>query len=100
MSHIYDDINNNINTVVYISSETCGACDAVYPKLDILLKTYKNIHLVKVDMNECKDVLGQWMVFTVPSILVFYDGKEIHRESRFIQFDRLKHHLDLIVGVS
>ncbi len=35
------------------------------------------------------EVSGEFLVFTVPTILVFYDGKEIIRQSRFIQFEKL-----------
>ena len=27
---------------------------------------------------------------TAPAILVFYQGKEVHRQARFIDFDRLQ----------
>ncbi len=96
LNKILEAIHKNEIALVYISSLQCGACMAIAPKVDEIVNENKNIHLIKVDINQAKEVTGQWMVFTVPTLLVFHKGKEIHREARFIQFDRLKYYLDLI----
>ncbi|MPN50903.1 hypothetical protein SDC9_198543 [bioreactor metagenome] len=33
---------------------------------------------------------GEFMVFTVPTLILFAEGKEIARQGRFINFDELE----------
>ena len=39
-----------------------------------------------------QEVAGRYAVFTGPTILLFHNGKEILRESRFISLENLENH--------
>jgi len=41
-------------------------------------------------LNEAKEIAGQLSVFTVPTILIFFDGKELIRTSRNISIEQLR----------
>lgn len=75
--------------VVYFSSEPCSVCHSVLPKLISLIDNYA-VSFVKIKADTQPEICGQLLVFTVPTILVFYDGKEILRESRFIDFNNIE----------
>ncbi|GMQ55753.1 hypothetical protein AN1V17_01450 [Vallitalea sediminicola] len=88
--------NNEICTLL-ISSSQCGVCISVESKLDELAEEIKNINVSKVKIDTVPETSGKFLVFTVPTILVFYKGKEVIRQSRFIQFNKLRVEIDKFI---
>lgn len=76
--------------ILLISSSSCGVCVSVEAKLDILIDDISEVEGVKVKIDTVPEVSGEFLVFTVPTILFFCNGKEVIRESRFIQFEKLR----------
>ena len=52
----------------------------MFPKIDFL----------SIDCEDQKEIAAQNMVFTVPTILVFFEGKESIRKSRNVGIEQLK----------
>ena len=50
-----------------------------------------------IDINEQKEIAGQNLIFTVPTIVIMNEGKEIFKESRFIDFNKIERTLGLLV---
>lgn len=87
---IKNQIKNDRLSILLISSYNCGVCISVEAKLDKLIQEFVEVKEgIKVKIDTMPEVSGEFLVFTVPTILVFYDGKEIIRQSRFIQFEKL-----------
>lgn len=75
-------IATNDGVLVYFSSPQCNVCKALRPKLIKLVdKHYPDIINYYVDISVQPKVSGQFSVFTVPTVLVFLDGKEFARKS-------------------
>lgn len=62
------------------------------------MKEYKSIPHYQVYLEEIPLFQGQHLVFTVPTILVFSEGKEILRESRFIDFNKIQRLFDIYLN--
>ncbi|EGW38741.1 thioredoxin family protein [Desulfosporosinus sp. OT] len=98
-SHIqtYDQLEKLIieeeKIILYFSSPACNVCLAVFPKLMDLLKDQLT-KVLKIDINEHVEIAGQLLVFTVPTILIMYKGREVLRESRFIDFQSVERMLN------
>ena len=88
-SELDELLNNSNSVVIYFSSASCNVCHSVLPQLISLIEGLP-ISFVKVKADMQPEICGQLLVFTVPTILIFYEGKEIVRESRFIDFNRIK----------
>lgn len=56
-----------------------------------------SIDLVKIDLATSKYIPGQYSVFTVPTILIIYKGREKLRESKFIDFNNIESNLEYII---
>ena len=80
--------------ILYFSSKGCNVCQAVFPKLMNLVEVYP-VKVVKISIDEQTEIAGQSLVFTVPTVLIFYEGKEILRESRLIDFQKVERILNL-----
>ena len=47
-----------------------------------------------VDLNKAKEISGQLSVFSVPTILVYFEGKETIRASRNVHLEELREKID------
>ncbi|WP_439744503.1 thioredoxin family protein [Bacillus pseudomycoides] len=70
--------------LLFIKTENCGVCDVMLEKVNRLLKQYKNVGNIVVSFEDMKEISAKYLVFTAPTVLLFHQGKEILRESRFI----------------
>ncbi|OFX83834.1 MAG: thiol reductase thioredoxin [Bacteroidetes bacterium GWF2_33_16] len=78
-------INDNRALLIYFSHDNCSVCKVLKPKIHELLTTqFPLMTMHYCDTIESPDVAAQNSVFTVPTILVFLDGKEFIRKSRSI----------------
>ncbi len=92
MTNKQHDVSSYVMSFV---SEKCGVCHSIEPQLKEVLKEY-TIPLIEIDITKDQWTSGQHRVFTVPTILVFAEGKEILRESRFIDLHKVERSLDFI----
>ncbi|MER2227076.1 MAG: thioredoxin family protein [Carnobacterium sp.] len=89
MDQVIQFINENPLAFVYISREDCGICHAVQPQVQSMLKEFPSIRPIQVNADTIPEVASQFTVFTVPSLLLFSERKEVIREARFVVMDEL-----------
>jgi len=54
-----------------------------------LLTNYPKVKSIKISIDEFPSLRAEFSVFTAPTILLFTQGKETLRESRFIVINEL-----------
>lgn len=81
--------------ILYFSTEQCSVCHSVFPKLLDVVASYP-VPIMKIQADILKEIAGQYLVFTVPTIVVVQEGKELLRESRFIDFNNIDRILSLL----
>lgn len=81
--------------IVHFASQSCAVCQAILPRLHQLATEY-GIGLLSIDVAENPEIAGQMLVFTVPTVLLLWAGRELTRESRFVDFGNLERMLSLI----
>lgn len=75
-----DDIPENFNGVLYFSHQHCGVCKVLRPKVEQLLtEEYPELSFHYVDIEKEPKTAAGYTVFTVPVILVFFEGQEFYR---------------------
>lgn len=75
--------------LLIFSAQACSVCHAVKPRLIELADKY-DIPYKLIDTQNELEFASQLLVFTVPTVLLMMDGREIRRESRFIDFAGLE----------
>ncbi len=76
-------IKNNIGIMIYFSGEKCGVCHALRPKIKVLFNdNFPLIEQIFLDANENAEIASSLNVFSIPTMLVYLDGKEFLREGR------------------
>lgn len=77
--------------LAYFSTETCSVCKVLKPKVEELILTkFPNIKLAYIKSDEQPEIAAQHSVFTAPTLLVFFDGREYIRKSRNIGISELE----------
>jgi len=86
-------IRENGMVFFYFSTEDCGICSSLLPKLDKMLESYPKVKSFHISIDKVPAASGKFSVFTVPTIIVYVDGREAIREARFISMDVLEEKL-------
>lgn len=83
-------IKQNDVVMVYFSGENCGVCKALMPKIQESFSTnFPKIKQIYINASDFPKTAVHYSIFTVPSVLVFFENKETKRESRHISVDNL-----------
>ena len=84
--------------LLFIKTENCGVCDVMLRKVNYVLENYNYVEKIEILLQDMQEIAGRYAVFTGPTVLLFYNGKEILRESRFISLENLENH-SIIRGI-
>ena len=90
------EITKSNNAVCfYLSTPECNVCKVLKPKvIEMLEADFSKIPFCYVDLNEAKEISGQLSIFSVPTILVYFEGKETIRASRNMHIEELREQIE------
>ena len=82
MERFEDLITSNIPVLVDFFAEWGGPCKAMKPNLEELtgIKGEK-VRIVKVDVDKHKEIAAYYQIQSVPTLMIFKDGKQLWRQS-------------------
>ena len=62
--------------LVYFSTPDCRVCQALRPKVaELLARDFPRLSGVYVDCTALPDAAGQYQVFSVPTMIGFFEGR-------------------------
>ena len=70
-------IKENNNVVIDFYAQWCGPCKMIAPELE---RVESNIKVVKVDVDEFEDLARTYGVMSIPTLILFDNGKEVKRK--------------------
>lgn len=86
---------NTSACLIYFSHDKCNVCKVLKPKIKNLLENnFPNIEMFYSDTVLNPEIAAQNSIFTVPTILIYFDGKEFLRKSRSIGIEELRKEID------
>lgn len=82
-----EELTTQINTgepvLIYFSGENCSVCKVLKPKIEEQIeKNFPRFTLYEVKTDLHKQLTSHFTVFSIPTILVYLDGKEFFRKGR------------------
>ncbi|HNS54567.1 MAG TPA: thioredoxin [Syntrophales bacterium] len=76
----------------------CGPCRAIAPVLEELAGEYKGkIKVAKVNVDDNRKLAGDHGVMSIPTMILFKDGKVVDKIVGLVPKDRLKALLDKVL---
>lgn len=77
--------------LAYFSTEICSVCKVLKPKVsEMVAASFPLMKMVFVESDKLPELAAQNRVFTAPTIIVFFAGRETIRKSRAFGVDELK----------
>lgn len=87
-------------TLAYFSTEACSVCHVLKPKVEQLIKAkFPKIKLAYIKSDEQPDIAAANQVFTAPTLLVFFEGREYIRKSRNIGISELEQEISRLYSM-
>lgn len=71
-------INGDEPVLVDFFATWCGPCQMTDPMLEEMANSYKNIdkvEIAKVDVDQSKDIASEYNVMSMPTFIIFNNGK-------------------------
>lgn len=82
---------NNDAVLAYFSTEACTVCHVLKPKVfEMVTASFPRLKMVFVESENSPELAAQFRVFTAPTVVVFFAGRETIRKSRAFGVDELK----------
>jgi thioredoxin-like negative regulator of GroEL len=80
--------------LLYFSSDSCSVCKVLKPKVrELLTSKFPLMALRYVNTELSPMIAGQYRVFTIPTLLIYFEGREQLRYSRNISISQLEESL-------
>ncbi len=77
--------------IAYYSHDMCSVCTVLKPKVkEMVEKQFPKIEFIYINILETPEISSQQSIFTVPTLIVYFEGKESMRKSRNISVDELQ----------
>jgi thioredoxin 1 len=78
-------------TLVDFYANWCGPCKMISPELE---KVESEVKVVKVDVDEFEKLAKEYGVMSIPTLILFENGKELKRNIGFMDRDRIQKFVD------
>lgn len=83
-------INSNETVFVDFYATWCGPCKMMAPVVEKLAEEVQDVKFVKVDVDEEDDLAWQYNVNSIPTFIVFKNGKPVQKAIGYRDINQLK----------
>lgn len=100
LEELQNTIKTEVGVLLYFSGENCNVCHALRPKFkDLFDVEFPELKQIYLDAHENAEISAQYQVFSIPTMIVFMDGREFAREGRSVSLHQLKEKLSRPYGM-
>jgi thiol-disulfide isomerase/thioredoxin len=83
------------DVLAYFLTETCSVCHVLKPKvIEMVSDSFPKMKMVFVESDKLPELAAQNRVFTAPTVVVFFAGRETIRKSRAFGVDELRSEIE------
>ena len=83
-------------TLVVTKTHTCSVCQNIIPYMKERIPQFDQLNLIEIYLDDHDELKGKFMIFTVPTVMFYHEGKEMLRESRFINTDKINRLIEMM----
>jgi len=83
-------VDGKMAVLAYFSTEACAVCKVLKPKVaEMVSESFPQIKAVYIQSDQLPELTAQLRIFTAPTVIVFFEGRETIRKSRAFGIDEL-----------
>ena len=75
--------------IVDFYAEWCGPCKNLKPVFEEVAGEFKDYMFAKINIDNCKDIAKEYQVTSIPTIMIFSNGKPVEKITGLISKDAL-----------
>ena len=65
--------------IVDFYADWCGPCKMMAPVIDKIAEENPELNVAKVNVDEASELASQFGIMSIPTLVIFKDGREINR---------------------
>lgn len=82
--------------IVDFWADWCGPCKMLSPIIDQIGDEMENIKVCKVDVDKNQSLAMEYQVMSIPTLVIFKDGKEVKKSIGVVSKDEIKEYIKAI----
>ncbi len=88
-------LKTEVAALVYFYNNNCAPCISLRPKVEELInESFPKMKLVFVNSEKHIDITASYNVFSNPTLIIFFEGREYRRESKYISISQLSESIE------
>lgn len=88
--NLKEQIKNRKGLIAYFYSDRCAPCISLRPKISQMVdENFPGMGLIFINSEEHPETTAHFSVFANPAIIIFFEGKEYRRYSKYISINEL-----------
>lgn len=90
LDEIQEAVRTHPAVLLYFSAPHCNVCRTLRPKVwEAMATHFEALRPIYVDISETPETSSHYGVFAIPTLVVFLDGREFVRKSRYMSVGEL-----------
>lgn len=90
LDQLNQHIVENPASMIYFYNDHCAPCLSLRPKvIKMIQDDFPKMELAFINSEKYPELPAQFQVFSNPTLITFFDGREYRRESKYISIPQL-----------
>ena len=90
LTNLQQILKNELGVIAYFYNDDCPPCISLRPKVEKLVnENFPKMKVVWINSKNTPEIPAAYQIFANPTILLFFDGKETRRFSKYVSIIEL-----------
>ncbi|MBP7494114.1 MAG: thioredoxin family protein [Spirochaetales bacterium] len=99
MNDLEEEIHSLKPVMVFFYREESDICNILYKKVARLSRKYRGVASYVVDLERHPTAAGEFLAYSVPTLILFFQGKPVYKRSEDIDIPELEQRLQQLSTV-
>lgn len=93
-SNSFNQVLKNKTVLVDFFANWCGPCKMLAPIIEELSNEINDVTFAKIDIDESNEIASSYGIMSIPTLILFKNGKMVNKIVGFISKNELKKFID------
>lgn len=90
----FDELIKEGKVLVDFFATWCGPCRMIAPILEDISESRDDVAIIKVDVDELPDIARRFKILSIPTLILFENGKDVAKTMGYQDEDSLNKFID------